>query len=300
MREPSRTAGVGGEHLEKMTWKTSLPGPFQASMGRRQLDALRRSTGPRWAVIGIFLLLAVQAMFVARACSPSFSTLVFSPMRRFLEKRGIGPGPSAFLIVGLLLAGVVGAVVSLAVPVRGWVEQAPVIGFQIQQKLEELQGAAEGVREAAEQVDEIASTGEAEDEAVQRVVVEEPGGAVEIAMQMPAALAQIVFTLILLFFLLSSGDMFHEKIVHVMPTFPDKRRAVRIAYDIERKLSSYLFTITVINFALGIATGVAMWFLGMPNPLLFGIVGFLFNYIPYIGGADGRRHRRRGRHGEPG
>jgi predicted PurR-regulated permease PerM len=77
--------------------------------------------------------------------------------------------------------------------------------------------------------------------------------------------------------------MFYEKIVHVLPTFQDKRRAIRIAYDIERKLSRYLFTITMINAGLGVAIGTAMWLLGMPNPLLFGAMGFVFNYVPYLG-----------------
>jgi predicted PurR-regulated permease PerM len=81
--------------------------------------------------------------------------------------------------------------------------------------------------------------------------------------------------------------MFYEKIVEAMPTFADKRRAVRIAHDIERKLSRYLFTITVINAGLGVSIGLAMWGLGMPNPLLFAALGFLLNYIPYLGAIAG-------------
>ena len=79
-----------------------------------------------------------------------------------------------------------------------------------------------------------------------------------------------MFVLVLLFFLLSSGDMIYEKIVHVLPTLSDKKRAVRIARDIEQKLSTYLFTITMINIGLGVAIGIVMWAIGMPNPLLFG------------------------------
>ncbi len=92
-----------------------------------------------------------------------------------------------------------------------------------------------------------------------------------------------MFTLLLLFFLLASGNMFYEKIVHVLLTFKDKRRAMRIAYDIERRLSRYLFTITVINAGLGVAIGTAMWLFGMPNPLPFGAIGFASNYVPYFG-----------------
>lgn len=122
---------------------------------------------------------------------------------------------------------------------------------------------------------------------MQRVVVEGPGVATSLVGSAPGVVAQALFTLVLLFFLLASGDMFYEKIVQVMPSFRDKRRAVLIARDIERKLSHYLFTITAINAGLGLAVGIALWQLGMPNPALFGVVAFLLNYIPYIGALAG-------------
>jgi predicted PurR-regulated permease PerM len=81
--------------------------------------------------------------------------------------------------------------------------------------------------------------------------------------------------------------MIYEKIVHVMPTLTDKKTAVRIAHDIEHKLSTYLFTITVIDIGLGVVIGGVMWAIGMPNPLLFGVGAFALNYIPYAGPATG-------------
>jgi predicted PurR-regulated permease PerM len=209
---------------------------------------------------------------------------VFSPVRRALERVGVGAGFSAFLITGALLAGVLGAVLALAAPVSEWIDDAQTIGRQIEFKLRDLRGVAEQVQDAARQIDELAGAG---DEEVQRVVVEGPGLASSLAFTAPGVLAQALFTLVLLFFVLASGDMFYEKVVAVMPTFRDKRRAVMIARDIERKLSHYLFTITLINAGLGVAVGLAMWWLGLPNPLLFGVIAFLLNYIPYVGAVAG-------------
>ena len=104
---------------------------------------------------------------------------------------------------------------------------------------------------------------------------------------LPAAAVQVVLVLVLLFFLLASGDMFYEKIVHVVPRFRDKRRAMRIAHGIERQLSRYLLTITLVNAGLGVAVGLAMWAFGMPDPLLFGVIAWLFNYVPYVGAIGG-------------
>lgn len=259
----------------------------------RKRRGISRSVGPRWAVVGIFLLVSIQAIAYASAflipvVFALLLTLVFSPMRRFLGRMGISSGFSALLIVTVLMSALVLALSGLATPFSEWLDNAPEIARQIQQKISEIRDAAEGVREAAEQVDTITSGEEVvEGEEVQRIVVDEPGNAVDMALAAPAILAQMFFTLILMFFLLASGDMFYEKIVYVLPNFGDKRRAMRIAYDIERKLSRYLFTITVINAGLGFSIGVAMWLLGMPNPVLFGVIGFVLNYIPYIGAILG-------------
>lgn len=254
---------------------------------------LARSLGPRWAVVGIFLLLSIQAVAYARSflvpvVFAVMLTLVFSPMRRFLGRMGVSSGFAALLIVTVLMTGLVLALSGLATPFSEWLDNAPEIARQLQQKVRDIRDAAEGMREAAEQVDTITSGDEvASGEQVQRVVVDEPGNAVDMALAAPAILAQMFFTLILMFFLLASGDMFYEKIVYVLPTFSDKRRAMRIAYDIERKLSRYLFTITIINAGLGLAIGIAFWLLGMPNPVLFGVIAFVLNYIPYVGAILG-------------
>jgi predicted PurR-regulated permease PerM len=241
-------------------------------------------------VIGIFLMLFVGALAYARdflmpVVLAVLLQLVFSPVRRQLERWGLPSGLAATLIVGTLVAGLAGGVAGLAVPAASWIDRAPEIGRELRWKVGQLRGMTEGVEEAAKQVDEITRPGD--EPGVQRVRVEEDGNALAIALSLPAVLAQVVFTLILLFFLLASGDMFYEKIVAVLPTFGDKRRAIRIAYDIERKVSRYLFTITLINAGLGLAIGIAMWWLGMPNPALFGILGFLLNYIPYVGALVG-------------
>jgi predicted PurR-regulated permease PerM len=245
---------------------------------------------PRWAVMGIFFMLLVGGMAYARAflmpvVMAFLLSMVFSPVRRALERTGLPSGASAFLIVGALLVGLIAGIGALATPVSTWIERAPQIGYELEWKLRDLRGATESVRDVAEQVDKL-TEGE-EDPTVQRVVVQESGSVALMALTLPAVASQIAFTLVLLFFLLASGEMFYEKIVNVMPTFRDKRMAIRIARDIEAKLSHYLFTITMINAGLGFAVGVSMWAFGMPNPLLFGVTAFFLNFVPFLGAVIG-------------
>ncbi|MFD1880269.1 AI-2E family transporter [Paracoccus pacificus] len=103
----------------------------------------------------------------------------------------------------------------------------------------------------------------------------------------PAVVGQILFTLIFLFFLLASGDLLYLRIVQSFDTMAKKRAAYNALREIEESLGAYLGAITIINAALGVIIGVTMWAWGMPSPILWGIAGFLLNYVPYIGAMIG-------------
>ena len=92
---------------------------------------------------------------------------------------------------------------------------------------------------------------------------------------------------VLLYFLLASGDLFLRKLVNVLPSFRDKKRAVEMAREMERQISTYLFTVTLINLGVGVAVGTGVALLGMPNPILWGFLACVLTYVPYLGAAVG-------------
>lgn len=114
------------------------------------------------------------------------------------------------------------------------------------------------------------------------------GSAIASVMDLgPAFVGQIIFTLFMLFFLISSGDLLYLKIVQSFDRMRDKRGAYLALREIEDRLGAYLGAITLINACLGVAIGLAMWAWGMPSPFLFGLSAFLLNYIPYLGPITG-------------
>lgn len=245
---------------------------------------------PGWAIIGIFLLLLLGAVALARnfllpVVLALMLTLVFMPLRRWLNRLGVPSWVCALLVVLGLGGGILGGVTALAQPVADWVSQGPQIGFQIEKKLRDLRLPIERVVDAVRQLDELTEVSDHEE--TPKVEVRDTGFSIQMVEILPEIGAQLVFVLVLLFFLIVSGDMFYEKLVHVMPTFTDKRRAVRIALDIERTLSRYFSTITLINALLGLGVGLVMWAFGMPTPVLFGLMAFVFNFIPYVGSMVG-------------
>jgi len=244
---------------------------------------------PRWAVVGLFFYASVFALsyakdFLVPIVLAYLLAMVFGPIRRFFDRRGIPSALTSLVIVLVLLVGFLSLLGALAVPVSGWMERAPQIQHDIQSKLSSISQTFSGVFDAARRVSEITKSHSA---GVQQVEVNDANYLANVALFAPAAMAQFVFTLILLLFLLASGDMFYEKLVNVLPTFGDKKRAMRIAHDIERKLSSYLLTITLINAGLGLAVAVLLWAVGMPSPIVFGVLAFLLNYVPYLGALAG-------------
>ena len=86
---------------------------------------------------------------------------------------------------------------------------------------------------------------------------------------------------------LSSSDSLLRRFVEILPHFDEKRRVVSIVSEIENNISRYLITISVMNAGVGVLAGLAVWLLGMPDPLLFGTLAFLLNYVPIIGPVTG-------------
>ncbi|BCJ90798.1 AI-2E family transporter [Terrihabitans soli] len=243
----------------------------------------------RTSIIGIFLMMAGGALYFAQdllipLCLAFVLSVLLSPIVRGLLRLGIPEGVSATLIVLTLLALIAVGGWSLSGPVSQWIDDAPRIGAEIQQKLTHIRGWFGFVQQVSNQVDQMAG---GTDPDVMKVVLKEPGLLKSAATGVPEVITKIGLTLFLLLFLLASGDLFREKLVKVLPTLSDKKRAVHISRDIEREVSRYLLTITGINIATGVMVGLGLWAIGMPNPLLWGVLATFLTYIPYLGAAIG-------------
>jgi predicted PurR-regulated permease PerM len=101
--------------------------------------------------------------------------------------------------------------------------------------------------------------------------------------QTKGILILVVEVFVLLYFFLAAGDILTLKLVQVLPRLQDKKKAVEILRETEHGISQYLVSITLVNLFEGTAIGLGLFLLGMPNPLLWGVLAFFANYIPYVG-----------------
>jgi predicted PurR-regulated permease PerM len=147
----------------------------------------------------------------------------------------------------------------------------------------------ESVERATEHVEEMATAPDSAPAADEPVQVEVQGQSMTdiILTELQGFVILLILIVTLLYFLLASGDHFLQKLVKVQDSLSRKKLAVDIVRQIKSDVSTYLLAITVINCGLGFATGVAMYFLGMPNPLLWGVMAAILNYIPYLGALVG-------------
>jgi len=118
---------------------------------------------------------------------------------------------------------------------------------------------------------------------VQKVVLAQSGMLSSAAGNVLSAGTGITIVFVLSLFLLASGTMFYEKIIQSFTSLSEKKRALRVVYDVEREISHYLLTVAVINAGLGTVIGLGLWGLGMPNPLVWGAAAALLNFLPYVG-----------------
>lgn len=239
-----------------------------------------------FALIGIFILAFVYALYFARdffmpVVLAFLLALTLSPVVRFMGKRGIPAALSATILVLVAFSAIGMTGYLLSGPVVQLIADAPSIGRQVTEKLSEIRRPFEhllGVFQQVEQLTEVVN-----EPGLDKVVVAQPGIISQAAGTVASAATSLAILFVLSLFLLASGTMFYEKIVQSFAKLSEKKRALRIVYDVEREISRYLLTITLINSGLGLAVGLGLWIIGMPNPFLWGVAAGLLNFLPYVG-----------------
>jgi len=98
------------------------------------------------------------------------------------------------------------------------------------------------------------------------------------------SIGQVVLVVFLVFFLLTSGDLFKRKLVKLTgPSLSKKKVTVQIIDEISIAISRYLRTVAFVCTLVGVATWLAFLALGLPNAALWGVLAGLANTIPYVG-----------------
>lgn len=229
----------------------------------------------------IYSLYFARALLVPIAFAILFDFLL-SPLVRLMEKFKIPTVAAATMVMFGLLGVLAVAVYELRGPVQTFLSDAPQNVAKAQKQIGKFLQPLERVSENAAKVASAAGVATNGAKPAQVEVVG-PSMASRLAGTTQRFAGGLLQVLLLLFFLLAGGDLFLEKTIGLLPQLQDKKKAVRIAREVESAVSVYLIANLGINIVEGIMLGLALWAIGLPNPLLWGVLVVGVEFIPYIG-----------------
>ena len=213
--------------------------------------------------------------------------LLLQPVMDFLCRRLRLPSTIAALVLIICLFGAIASVAfTVSVPASGWIEKIPHLLPSLKEKLVLLRPPIDYLEGAFKDLEE--ATASTQGASVPAVTIKDGATvASKLTSLTFAVLARVSTTMIILFFLLAAGERLLRGLIEVLPRLSDKRQALDIATETQHQIGGYLFTITLMNAAVGIVTGLAMWACGLGDPILWGSAAFLLNYIPILGPLTG-------------
>jgi predicted PurR-regulated permease PerM len=231
--------------------------------------------------LGVFAVLYLASAIILPIVFAFVLNLLLQPAVRLLGRLHLPRAIGALLAVILVIGTLVGLVAALSVPAATWAERLPEGIPRLEAHLEVIKGPIQALQKVIQQAEQAADAPPGRGSIVS---VRRDLGITGALFAGTRSVLDGLFTAVLvLYFLLVAGDIFLRRIVEILPTFSNKRQAVDISQQIQEDISAYLLTITAMNAAVGAATAAAMYLCGLGDPLLWGTIAFLLNYIPILG-----------------
>ncbi|MCL5050743.1 MAG: AI-2E family transporter [Firmicutes bacterium] len=243
-------------------------------------------------IYGLFTLAILYTLFIA---SDILLPLVFALLLSLLVSPAVAwcakhlrmPRALSGLVLMLTVVAAIGGIgYGIFAPLTQWAEEAPEAVERILQGRGELQQDIEKLQESAEDIQSEVD-GEVEGTEDPTVVVHES----ELWQHRVFAAAQsgvsrLALALALTYFLLVSGDTLVRNLAHQMGR--SKRQIfLSIVRSGQEQVARYLGVITSVNVTIGIIVGLVSWGVGLPTPVLWGLIAALARFIPYVGGILG-------------
>jgi predicted PurR-regulated permease PerM len=230
-----------------------------------------------------------HAAFIPIALAILFALILTTPVEA-LHRRGVPRSAAALLILFAMVALLGGALDFFWTPAQKWWSSAPQTLRVIEHKVQPLArvvGRLEALTDRAGQLVEApkASASLAAPQGVPEAQPPETGIAVVVFSRTRTAVVSMVTTTILALFLLAGGPPMLARLTARVSKDLQSKHTLTLINEVRNEVSRYYASIAMINLGLGVATAAVAMLLGMPNPLMWGALAAVLNFIPYIGSA---------------
>ncbi len=243
------------------------------------------------AIAGAAALYLGQEVFVPIALGLMVTALV-RPLVQLLSRIGLPDAVGATLVT-LGILGMLGAGgYFLAGPLKGWIRDAPQTLSAARGKIEKLRKPIKQVSQVVEKAKEEVTGGEQgksrqkENQNAQAPATE--GGSFMSSVVGPVfattagILSTLLQTIVIVFLVLATGDLLSRKVALLMP--PQKTGTPEeTVSEAESVVRRYLVVTLLLSGGQGIVVALVFMALGMPSPILWGVLTFLLECLPYLG-----------------
>ena len=238
------------------------------------------------ATIGLFGIALLWAGFVAQPVivpvllAWAIATIVL-PLVKGIESYGVPRVLAAVTVTLLLVALIVSLLALLSTPVAYWLGRATEVGSLIREKLQLMNQPLALLGELQKALNAVGSGGGAP-----TLKVEQSATVLTtIFSVLTPAVSQFVLFIGALLFYLTYQQRLRSVLLQPLRHRETRLATLRTLSDIDQHMTTYFGTFTIVNACLGIVTVALTWIAGLPNPLLWGVLAAVLNYIPYIGPA---------------
>jgi predicted PurR-regulated permease PerM len=228
----------------------------------------------------VFLLEHARPLLLPVTIAIVFTFVLAAPVRA-LQRAGIHEYIGSGLVITAVLGVAVLLLMLVAAPAAAWWARAPLIVHDLVEALQGWRDAlfpyappAPLVRPStAVPVDPLGERLASEGWTFTRLAI---GETISFALSAAA-------TVILLYFLLASERWLVTRTVAVVRRPRSRALILSGVRQAQRDIGLFISTMSLVNLALGVATGLALWLIGMPNPVLWGTTAAVLAFIPYLG-----------------
>jgi predicted PurR-regulated permease PerM len=264
--------------------------PIADGADRRRISTLKRDVAViRFAVVGLFTIAALvigaaAGGLLAPTAIAIILALVLAPLASALERLGLPAGASALVIAGGTVSLIVLGAAYFTPSTASWSKEVPRIVHSVEGKLAPVMRQLAAFESAQQQIAHVPGTPVVHAEPVAPTPTVSGTGVIEkVASMAPNILADILYVTVLAIFLLSERKRYTEQLILLPRTFSGRLRMARICRDVKHRVSGYLFTLSLINIGLAVATAISFRIAGIPNGILWGIAYGILNFVPIIG-----------------
>jgi predicted PurR-regulated permease PerM len=206
--------------------------------------------------------------------------LLLRPLQRRLWRWHVPDYASALVLIAAVVGVFLLGVLTLAGQAQQWLSEAPALVEKVGRMLPARPSPMEDLAKTTDAVADLTRSASAKRPV--EVEVQSSDAAYTILGVSSHFVGASIIVFVVGYFLLALGDTLLRQAVEAQ-SFLGKRNVVQLVQNVEQGISRYLLTITAINVGLGVVTGLAMWLLGVPNPVLWGVLAATLNYVPHVG-----------------